>query len=136
MNNDFDAFFARVAGASEIQTQTDLARMLDVHRSAITQAKRKGTVPESWVLRLSRLLAVDADPNSCLPDRLGVSSDQTIGDMREELRSDPESVPTGVSKREWIEQLIHGDIAEGAGMDMLVMGRQEGPGGPQRPLSR
>ncbi len=74
------------------------------------------------------LLAVDADPNSCLPERLGITIRQTIGDMREELRQDPESVPAGVSKREWIEQLIHEDIAEAPGIDMLVMGRQEGPG--------
>jgi len=74
------------------------------------------------------LLAVDADPNSCLAERLGVTTQQTIGDMREELRQDPQSVPTGVSKREWIEQLIHEDIAETPGIDMLVMGRQEGPG--------
>lgn len=74
------------------------------------------------------VLAVDADPNSCLPERLGVTIRQTIGDMREELRQDPESVPAGVSKREWIEQLIHEDIAEAPGIDMLVMGRQEGPG--------
>ncbi len=74
------------------------------------------------------LLAVDADPNSCLPERLGITVRQTIGEMREELRQDPESVPAGVSKREWIEQLIHEDIAEAPGVDMLVMGRQEGPG--------
>jgi CO dehydrogenase maturation factor len=74
------------------------------------------------------LLAVDADPNSCLPERLGVAVRQTIGDMREELRQDPESVPAGVSKREWIEQLIHEDVAETPGIDLLAMGRQEGPG--------
>ena len=74
------------------------------------------------------ILAVDADPNSCLPERLGVAVRQTIGEMREEVRNDPESVPTGVSKHEWIDQLIHEDIAEASGFDMLVMGRQEGPG--------
>lgn len=74
------------------------------------------------------LLAVDADPNSCLPERLGIPVRQTIGDMREELRQDPQSVPTGVSKREWIEQLIHEDIVEAPGVDLLAMGRQEGPG--------
>lgn len=74
------------------------------------------------------VLAVDADPNSCLPDRLGLPVGQTIGEMREELRQDPASVPPGVSKHEWIEQLIHEDIAEAPGLDMLVMGQQEGPG--------
>lgn len=77
---------------------------------------------------LKPILAVDADPNSCLPERLGVTVRQTIGQMREELRSDPESVPPGVSKHAWIDQLIHQDVAEANGFDLLVMGRQEGPG--------
>jgi CO dehydrogenase maturation factor len=78
--------------------------------------------------QVAPLLAVDADPNSCLPERLGIPVEQTIGEMREELRGDPESVPAGMSKRDWIERLIHEDIAEGSRIDMLVMGRQEGPG--------
>ena len=77
---------------------------------------------------LKPVLAIDADPNSCLPGRLGVTVRQTIGQMREEVRDDPESVPQGVSKHAWLEQLIQEDIAEASGFDMLVMGRQEGPG--------
>ncbi|NOY83138.1 MAG: AAA family ATPase [Kiritimatiellaeota bacterium] len=77
---------------------------------------------------LKPLLAVDADPNSCLPDYLGLPVSRTIGEMREQLREDPSSVPVGVSKQEWIEQLIHEDLTEAPGLDMLVMGQQEGPG--------
>lgn len=77
---------------------------------------------------MTPVLAVDADPNSCLPVRLGVAVPQTIGDMREDIRNDPERVPQGMSKHQWIRQLIQEDIAEAAGFDMLVMGRQEGPG--------
>ena len=75
------------------------------------------------------LLAVDADPNSCLPDRLGikVSPDQTIGALREQLRAEPEKVPKGISKTEWIERLISEEVKEAVGFDLLVMGRQEGP---------
>lgn len=77
---------------------------------------------------LKPVLAIDADPNSCLPGRLGVTDPHTIGEMREEVRNSPESVPQGVSKHAWIEQLIQEDIAEAAGFDLLAMGRQEGPG--------
>lgn len=73
------------------------------------------------------LLAVDADPNSCLPERLGVHTDRTIGQLREELRADPSKVPSGIAKSEWIERLINQEISESAGFDMIVMGRQEGP---------
>lgn len=75
------------------------------------------------------LLAVDADPNSCLPERLGlrVEAAQTIGFLREELRAQPDKVPQGISKSEWIERLINEEVTEAVGFDMLVMGRQEGP---------
>jgi CO dehydrogenase maturation factor len=73
------------------------------------------------------LLVVDADPNSCLPEKLGIKPDRTMGDLREELRDDPEKVPAGISKTEWIERLINQEVAEASGFDMVVMGRQEGP---------
>lgn len=73
------------------------------------------------------LLVVDADPNSCLPEKLGLKPERTMGALREELREDPERVPAGISKTEWIERLINQEVAEAAGFDMVVMGRQEGP---------
>lgn len=73
------------------------------------------------------LLAVDADPNSCLGDRLGLNVDRTVGQLREELRADPEKVPSGMAKSEWVERLINQEIAESVGFDLIVMGRQEGP---------
>jgi len=77
--------------------------------------------------RVRPLLAVDADPNSCLPEALGVESGRTIGEMREELRAQPNSMPAGISKNEWIERLINEEITEASGFDLIVMGRQEGP---------
>jgi CO dehydrogenase maturation factor len=73
------------------------------------------------------LLAVDADPNSCLAERLGITVDRTIGQLREELRRQPDKIPQGISKSEWIERLISEEVAEAIGFDIIVMGRQEGP---------
>lgn len=75
------------------------------------------------------LLAVDADPNSCLPEKLGVKVEEgrTIGQLRETLRAEPEKVPQGISKSEWVERLINEELTEALGFDMIVMGRQEGP---------
>jgi CO dehydrogenase maturation factor len=73
------------------------------------------------------LLAVDADPNSCLPEKLGIAAEQTIGELREELRKDPEKKPAGIPKGEWMEGMINRAIIESTGLDMVVMGRQEGP---------
>ena len=73
------------------------------------------------------ILAVDADPNSCLADKLGLNVDRTIGDLREELRAKPEAKPAGISKNEWIERQINESLVEATGLDLLAMGRQEGP---------
>ena len=73
------------------------------------------------------ILAVDADPNSCLAEALGLSVERTIGALREELRAKPESKPAGISKNEWVERQINESLVESTGLDLLVMGRQEGP---------
>ncbi|MCX6995605.1 MAG: AAA family ATPase [Kiritimatiellaeota bacterium] len=73
------------------------------------------------------ILAVDADPNSCLADKLGLRVARTIGALREELRARPEAKPAGISKNEWIERQINEALVESLGLDLLVMGRQEGP---------
>ncbi len=76
---------------------------------------------------LKPLLAVDADPNSCLHERLGVVPEETIGELREQLRAEPDKKPAGISKTEWIERLINEEITEAVGFDLITMGRQEGP---------
>ncbi|MBI2440870.1 MAG: AAA family ATPase [Lentisphaerae bacterium] len=73
------------------------------------------------------LLAVDADPNSNLAEKLGIGVEQTIGDLREELRQNPDKKPAGISKNEWIEDRLNRSVSESAGLDLVVMGRQEGP---------
>jgi CO dehydrogenase maturation factor len=77
--------------------------------------------------KVTPLLAVDADPNSCLAEKCGLTIDRTIGQLREELRKNPDKKPASISKSEWIERLIHESVSESTGMDMIVMGRQEGP---------
>ena len=73
------------------------------------------------------ILAVDADPNSCLAEKLDLRVERTIGALREELRANPNAKPAGLSKNEWIERQINESLVESVGLDLLVMGRQEGP---------
>jgi hypothetical protein len=69
----FTEFFTRLCSSTPIQSQTDLARHLHVNRSAVTQAKERGAVPERWVYKLARDFALDPSwlggDNHCTPER-------------------------------------------------------------------
>ena len=73
-------------------------------------------------------LVVDADPNSTTGDNLHVQAEQTIGDIREEALDNKDSGPAGIPKNRRLEYAIEECLVESKGFDLLVMGRQEGPG--------
>ncbi|MCX8052566.1 MAG: hypothetical protein N3B12_02070 [Armatimonadetes bacterium] len=74
------------------------------------------------------ILAVDADPNSTLAEKLGVVCECTIGDLREEALKTKYDAPAGTPKHQAIEYAVQQAVVEGRGFDLLVMGRGEGPG--------
>ena len=74
------------------------------------------------------ILAIDADPNSCLGMMLGTERCQTIGDLREELLKEKDDIPAGISKPAFVEMKVRTSMAEEDDFDLLVMGRPEGPG--------
>jgi len=76
---------------------------------------------------MAPVLAVDADPNSCLDQVLGVEVKKTVGRIREESR-DVDSRTTGIAKRELVEVRIAEGLVEGHDFDLIAMGRPEGPG--------
>ncbi|QJB56685.1 helix-turn-helix transcriptional regulator [Pseudodesulfovibrio sp. zrk46] len=53
MSNGFEAFFKRLCSETEIKNQSQLARILDLGRAAVSLAKRKDSVPARWILDLS-----------------------------------------------------------------------------------
>lgn len=77
---------------------------------------------------ISPVLAVDADPNSNLGETLGFDVSTTIGDIRETFMKDPQSVPSGMDKVNYLETLVEQALIENKDFDLLVMGRQEGQG--------
>ena len=74
------------------------------------------------------VFAVDADPNYTLGEALGIPVEQTIGMMREEFIGERSEIPAGMSKEAVLERQMHAAMHEAKDIDMLVMGRQEGPG--------
>lgn len=72
------------------------------------------------------ILAVDADPNSCLGLTLGIQSACTVADVREAARTKSPS-DTGMDKIRSVEYGIQQAVTEAKGFDLLTMGRPEGP---------
>ena len=72
------------------------------------------------------VLAVDADPNSCLGLTLGVEPVGIVADIRDSARSkEPSNV--GMDRVRTVEYGIQQAITESEGFDLLTMGRPEGP---------
>lgn len=75
------------------------------------------------------VLAVDADPNSCLDVVLGVNCSQTVGGVREEAKILAQGQSTGgMSKSELLDLKIQEALVEAEQFDLVAMGRPEGPG--------
>ncbi len=78
----------------------------------------------------TRVLAVDADPDSNLPDTLGVANEvkKTLGDVREIFQVSRDDMGM-MNKEQWLEGKIYTEaICECDSYDLLVMGRPEGEG--------
>jgi CO dehydrogenase maturation factor len=76
------------------------------------------------------ILAIDADPDSNLPEALGVEVTKTVGDAREELKKEVKSGNTSPQMDVWntLDYKIMESIIETPEFDLLVMGRPEGSG--------
>jgi CO dehydrogenase maturation factor len=74
------------------------------------------------------VLVVDADPNTNLPEAVGVPAQATIGSILAGFIDEKASIPSGMTKESFLQVKMHGAVAEGKGMDLVAMGRGEGPG--------
>jgi CO dehydrogenase maturation factor len=94
----------------------------------------KTTVAALFTILLTRrecrpVLAVDADPNTCLDAALGVAAEKTVGAIREEARQIAgRIVLSGISKAELLAVKISECLVEAENFDLIAMGRPEGPG--------
>lgn len=81
------------------------------------------------------ILAIDADPASNLNLVLGMEVHETVGNIREEMLDMVQttgalagSMPGGMSKQEYLDYQVQMALVEGERVDLLAMGRPEGPG--------
>ncbi|MDF1558149.1 MAG: AAA family ATPase [ANME-2 cluster archaeon] len=82
----------------------------------------------SLVNRDMTILAIDADPDTNLPEALGDGVEETVGDQREFLLEERDNLPPDTDKQRLLESKIYSVLAERHGYDLLVMGRPEGAG--------
>ena len=76
---------------------------------------------------LSPILAVDADANANLGESLGLSGRQTIGSIILTFNEDKINIPPGMTKEAYLEFKLNDALVESKGLDLLTMGRGEGP---------
>jgi len=75
------------------------------------------------------VLAVDADPNTCLDLALGVEINSTIGGAREEAKQIvSQGASAGIPKHLLLEMKVAESLVESDDFDLMAMGRPEGPG--------
>lgn len=103
-----------VSGKGGVGKTTITALMIKI----LSKAKRRG------------ILAIDANPDSNLPDVLGVSVTKTVGMVTDELKRaiDRAEIPRGMTKEGILEYRIFEILKETPKFDLLVMGRGEGEG--------
>ena len=74
------------------------------------------------------VLAVDADPNSCLGMTLGVEPESTISELRDDVLTQKIEPGQGIGKLEAFGYACEQSLTEAKGYDLLTMGKPEGPG--------
>jgi CO dehydrogenase maturation factor len=109
---------------------------VSVSRGIAIAVSGKGGVGKTFisamlVKRLSEhgsVLAIDADPDSNLPEALGVTATKSVGTAREDIINAPARSKVASAKQEYLELSMHEAIEEFPQFDIIVMGRSEGEG--------
>ncbi len=53
--NRFDEAFERIKKATGMRTQVEIAKLLDIRQSSISDAKRRQSIPDSWLIKLYQI---------------------------------------------------------------------------------
>ena len=58
---NFDVIFERIKAATNTRTQMELAEVLDIRQSSISDAKRRNSVPSDWYMKLFEQFGLNPD---------------------------------------------------------------------------
>ena len=84
----------------------------------IRYLKKKGSGP---------ILAIDADPNANLGESLGLEVKQTVGSIIASFNDTKINIPQGMTKEAYLDYKLNEAVGENKGLDLVTMGRGEGP---------
>jgi CO dehydrogenase maturation factor len=73
------------------------------------------------------ILAIDADPNANLGESLGLNINKTVGSIIASFNEEKINIPAGMTKEAYLEYRLNEIIVESKGLDLITMGRGEGP---------
>ncbi len=73
------------------------------------------------------ILAVDADPNANFGESLGLKVSTTIGTLLDTFQHEKIRIPPGMTKEAYLDVKLNESIVESAGLDLVTMGRGQGP---------
>ncbi|MBA7482238.1 hypothetical protein ES707_17720 [subsurface metagenome] len=73
------------------------------------------------------ILAIDADPNANLGESLGLTVERTVGLVLDAFQKDKINIPPGMTKEAYLDYKLNEIIVESKGLDLVTMGRGEGP---------
>jgi len=73
------------------------------------------------------ILAIDADPNANLGESLGLSIRQTVGSIIASFNEEKINIPPGMTKEAYLDYKLNEVLVESEKLDLLTMGRGEGP---------
>ena len=93
----------------------------------------KTTISALLIQHLSQdgiVLAIDADPATNLNQALGLELLETVGGIREKMDKELKEgmLSPGVAKVDFLNRRVRGALVESDKVDLLAMGRPEGPG--------
>ena len=77
--------------------------------------------------KLEPILAIDADSNANLVESLGLEVKQTVGSIIASFNNEKINIPPGMTKEAYLEYKLNEALVESKGLDLLTMGRGEGP---------
>ncbi|MHC1700317.1 MAG: helix-turn-helix domain-containing protein [Humidesulfovibrio sp.] len=90
----FDAAMERIKAVTGARTQVQLADVLEVRQSSISDAKRRASIPDGWLVKLLRTHRVMPDwiEHGAQPQYLDASTHEVLAELGQTVRALTEDV--------------------------------------------